>query len=320
MRDEPPLIGIVMPTHGANPFLEEAVRSVIAQTHEAWHLVIVCDGASPETARLAAGFAARDARIRVVQQSCAGVGKARNRGLGNLPPNVSFIALLDHDDRWLPSTLAMLLAPLAASSTVIVGAHGLARYIDEEGQFIRPGELEADMRRRRGIEQGKLVDWPISRPTMFANLVLGDCIPVGTALVRRAAFDRVGRFDERAVPSDDYDMWLRLTRLGDFALVDDVVMEYRQHAAPTWVRPKALGRGLPYVQRKMITSAENSPEQAQLAREGYRALQALMARMDLETSFSLVRHGNLRAGFRSLLRSGKRTSTAILGAPGPWHT
>jgi len=319
MPDETCVIGIVMPTHGANPYLDEAARSVIAQTHEAWRLVIVCDGSAPETARLADAFAARDSRIRVVHQKWAGVGRARNRGLDHLPPEVSFISLLDHDDRWLPTTLATLLGALATSSADFAGAHGLARYIDVNGQLIRAGELEGRLRQRQGIERGKPVPWPLSRPTTFANLVLGDCIPVGTALVRRTAFDSVGRFDERAVPSDDYDMWLRLTRVGAFAFVDDVVMEYRQHPKPTWVRPRGIGRGLPYLQRKTIRSAENSPQQAQVAREGYRALLRLMARYELEASISLVHKGQLRSGFRALLRSGKRASSSILGIPGPWH-
>lgn len=316
---EASLIGIVIPTHGANPFLTETIGSVIAQTHHAWRLVVVCDGVTDETARVAEAFAAGDARMAVIRQPRAGVAAARNRGVAALPGDVRFVALLDHDDRWLPEALATLHDALASSSREDAGVHASARYIDEAGRSIRENELETDLRRRPGIEGGRVVEWPPSRPTTFANLVFGDCIPVGTALVRRDALDRAGPFDERAVPSDDYDMWLRLTRIGPFRFVDRVVLEYRQLAAPTWDRPKGAGRGLPYVQRKAITSPENTARQAALARDGYRALQSLMARMDLETAASFVSKGQLGAGLRAALRSVRRAAGYVLGVPGPWH-
>jgi glycosyltransferase involved in cell wall biosynthesis len=314
------IVAVIMPTHGRNPHFHAAVESVIAQTYDRWRLTIVCDGAAPETASEADAYARRDARIRVVRQARAGVAAARNRGLEDLALAVDFVALLDHDDRWLPGTLGVLTGALRAAPDRFVGAHGIARYIDAAGAPFRPGELESDLRRRRGVQDGRLTDWPCDRPTTFANLVFTCCIPVGTALIRRSALAAVGRFDERAVPADDYDMWSRLARLGDFAFVNQVVMEYRRSGQPTWTRPRGIGRGSAYVRRKMIASRDNTPEQAEQAKDGYRFCAAFTMRHAAAEAIRLGVQRDFWAASRQLARAASHLGAYVRGGPGPWHS
>jgi glycosyltransferase involved in cell wall biosynthesis len=311
-------VGVIMPTHGLNRYLAPAVESVVGQSLSDWALVIVCDGAAEETVRLAESFAARDDRIRVVRQARAGVAAARNRGLEELAASVEFVALIDHDDRWLQGTLCTLTRVLE-NRRHWVGAHGIARFIDEEGTPIRIGELEADLRRRRGVDRGRLVEWPLDKPTTFANLALTCKIPVGGVVVRRSALDRVGRFDERAVPADDLDMWLRLSRLGDFAFVDEVVLEYRQHPTPTWARPTGIGRGTPYVRRKALICPDNTPEQNLLARQGYRFCERLVIGQALSDAAKLAKRRHFGATLRRLARALLHVGGYARGSPGPWH-
>ena len=315
MTRVPATVGIVVPTHGHNPFLRDTLDSVVAQAFGDWALVIVGDGVADTTAVVAAESAAREPRIRFVRQERQGVAMARNRGLAELGDGVELVAFLDHDDRWLPGTLSVLLAALARAEGA-VGAHGLGRFIDEAGQLVRRGELERHLRDRQGVEGGRQVAWPRGRPTSFANLVICTCIPVGTAVIRRAAIDRVGPFDARAVPADDYDMWLRLSRLGDFAFVDQVVMEYRQHPAPTWIRPRGRTIGLPYVRRKLVASAENTPAQAEMARQGYRLCERAIVEGALTETVRLARARRLRAGARQLVRAVLHTGAYLRAARG----
>jgi glycosyltransferase involved in cell wall biosynthesis len=312
-------VGVIMPTHGLNRHLAVAVESVMQQSLEDWMLHIVCDGAADETAELAERFASRDPRIRTVRQAGAGVAAARNRGLAMLDPTRDVVAFLDHDDRWFPQTLATLTRTLESSPGECVGAHGLARFIDEGGTPVRVGELETDLRRRRGVHRGRLTESPIDAATTFANLVFSCCIPVGTLVVRRAALDRVGRFDERAVPADDYDMWLRLSRLGPFAFADELVMEYRRHRRPTWVRPRGVGRGSPYVRRKTIASADNTPEQARLAKQGYRLCAEFSLRHAVSEAFRLAGGMHFWAATRQLALAVVQLGACAGVTPGPWH-
>ena len=314
-----PTVGVIMPTHGRGAYLRDAVESVLAQTFERWQLTIVCDGATEEAVREAEAFAAGDARIRVVRQARAGVAAARNRGLDALSPAVDCVALLDHDDRWLPVALATLTRALESAPERFVGAHGIARTIDRDGGPLLPGVLEGQLRRRQGVLGGRLAEWPPGRPTTFANLVFTCCIPVGSALIRRSALERVGRFDERAVPADDYDMWTRLARLGEFAFVDEVVLEYRRHGQPTWVRPRGIGRGSSYVRRKIVASRDNTPEQAEQARRGYRLCAALTVRHAASEAIRLGFRSDLRAAARHLVTAALHLGAYVRGGPGPWH-
>jgi glycosyltransferase involved in cell wall biosynthesis len=312
-------VGIVMPTHGHNRHLGEAMASVIGQVMKDWRLVLVCDGADAKTEAQAGRLAAADPRIQVVRQPRGGVASARNRGLRELGAEVDLIAFMDHDDRWLPDTLAVLVRAFAARRAERVGVYGNARFIDEGGAPVRPGELEAILRRRCGVKDGRLVDWPPELPTGFANLAYSNCIPVGTALVVRDEIEAIGGFDPRATPADDYDLWLRLARRAPFDFVDQVVLEYRQHPAPTWRRPRGMGRGAPYVRRRAIVSQENSPAQAAEARTGFRICErdiVVHALAELKTS---VAAGRPLPVARQLARAVLHAGGYLLGRPGPWH-
>jgi GT2 family glycosyltransferase len=156
------------------------------------------------------------------------------------------------------------------------------------------------------------VEWPRARPTGFANLAFSNCIPVGTILVRRTALDTVGLFDLRAVPADDYDMWLRLSRAGDLAFIDEVLMEYRRGTAPTWQRPRG---GVPYVRRKILTAPENTTAQALLARRAYRLCEGWTVAHSLRELSRLAGERRFLPAARMLARAALHAAAYVRGAP-----
>lgn len=315
----PPRVSIVIPTHGAGGLLGATLESVRSQTLGDWELVIVDDGSVDGTADVAAEAARGDSRIRVVRQPRAGIARARNRGLAESNPGSELVAFLDHDDVWEPGALAHLAAALDAQPG-LVAAHGLARFIDAEGRPVRPGVLEAHGRERLGLERGRLVPWPPDRPTSLANLVYSDCVvSVGSLLARRTALRVAGPFDARAVPADDYDLWLRLARLGDFAFVDEVVLGYRLHAGMTSSRATAQrGRGAAYVRRKLALAPENTPAQRRLARVGYRACQRAIVAQRLREASALGRCGQWRQAADRASRAARTLLAWAWGHPPPW--
>ncbi len=97
-------VSIILPTHNRAGLLPRAVKSVLAQTHNLWELVVVVDGCTDSTNEALSPFLS-DSRISVVElQQSVGGAEARNLGLeraGN-----EYIAFLDDDDEWLPTKLA----------------------------------------------------------------------------------------------------------------------------------------------------------------------------------------------------------------------
>jgi glycosyltransferase involved in cell wall biosynthesis len=267
-----PETSIIIPTHGGR-FLRAAVASVQAQTVWDWELIIIDDGSRDGTADVARELAASHPRIRVVSQPNSGVARARNRGLAEISKSSRYVAFVDHDDLWVPETLETLRGILIETPSASA-AHGLTLTIDGEARPITFATNESSLPwNRMAVVDGRPQVWPLDVPTRFEVLAYDDCIVgMGSGLIRRTALDQVGGFDWRAEPADDYDMWVRLSRIGDIPFTHTVVMKYRWHEANSWPLYRSQrGRGSGYVRHKLVTSPENTPAQRRLAMTGYRA-------------------------------------------------
>jgi glycosyltransferase involved in cell wall biosynthesis len=281
---------IIIPAYNAQTYLPATLDSVLRQTCADWELVIVDDGSQDETPRLVQEYAARDRRIRGIRQANGNVAAARNRGFAESEPSSECIVFLDHDDVLEPDALQTLATALRANPEA-VAAHGLARYIDSEGRPCRLGEAEAWTRDRLAIENNRLISWPLDRPTNFAvEAVVNRLFTPGQAMIRRRALEQVGPLDSEVVPNDDYDLWLRLTALGDMAFVDRVVLGFRQHAQNTSRHAGRMRRTEYLLRRKLLTSNRLRPEQRCLALLGMRLWNRRLAALGFQwTKDSLAR-------------------------------
>ena len=157
-----PAVSVIMPVWNAAATLGEAADSVLAQSRPDWELLLIDDGSTDGSRELAEGFAARDARARVLGDGVnRGPAAARNRGIR--AARGRWIAFLDADDRWRPEKLAVQIGYMERAGAPFTFA-ALDR-IDEGGR--RLGTIRAPAR----------VD--------YARLLKGNVIPCQTA-----AFDR----------------------------------------------------------------------------------------------------------------------------------
>ena len=92
-----PFFSIIMPAYNSEGFIGQAIESVVKQTFSDWELVVVDDGSTDNTGRIADMYQEQDSRIRVVHQRNSGdAGSARNSALSYT--NGRFVQLLDSDD------------------------------------------------------------------------------------------------------------------------------------------------------------------------------------------------------------------------------
>lgn len=94
-------VSIIVPIYDVEPYLEACLESLVAQTWSDIEVVMVDDGSPDSSAEIAEAFAARDARFRLIRQENAGLGTARNTGIGHATGE--FLAFVDSDDM-LPLT------------------------------------------------------------------------------------------------------------------------------------------------------------------------------------------------------------------------
>src|SRR5271157_3883591 len=64
--DSPPLVSVVTPVHNTAPYLTDCIRSVLAQSYQAWEYIIVNNASTDGSLEIAESFAAVDSRIRIV--------------------------------------------------------------------------------------------------------------------------------------------------------------------------------------------------------------------------------------------------------------
>src|SRR5271168_3299780 len=95
-------ISVVVPTYNRADLLARAVESALAQTIPVREILIVDDGSTDDTERVAAGFAAP---VRYIRQANGGVASARNTGIAAAAGE--WVAFLDSDDEWVPTKLAV---------------------------------------------------------------------------------------------------------------------------------------------------------------------------------------------------------------------
>ena len=95
MKEEP-LISVIVPVYKVEKYLEECVRSIMAQEHRNLEIILIDDGSPDDCPRMCDEFAKEDARIRVIHQENGGVSAARNAGLDAAAGE--WIAFVDSDD------------------------------------------------------------------------------------------------------------------------------------------------------------------------------------------------------------------------------
>lgn len=107
---KPARVSVVVPVHNVAPYLETCLESLVQQSVASLEVVMVDDGSTDESPEIAARFAARDGRFRLLRQENRGQGPARNTGLDQVEGE--FVAFVDGDDAVPRRAYEALLAAL----------------------------------------------------------------------------------------------------------------------------------------------------------------------------------------------------------------
>jgi glycosyltransferase involved in cell wall biosynthesis len=210
-----PHVSVLFPVHNGEPFLRDALDSVVEQTLRDFECIVVDDGSNDGSSRVAEEYAYRDPRFRVL-------ASRRRRGLVaalRAAVEVSrapYLARMDADDVASPTRLAVqadtldrradiaMVGSRARYASVREGSAALARYVEWQNSLIEPHDIRRDL----------FVESPLIHPTV---------------LMRRADLEAVGGYQDRGWP-EDYDLWMRLLLSGREATkVPDVLLLWRDH-------------------------------------------------------------------------------------------
>jgi len=193
-------ISVIVPVYNGARFLCEAVESILYQRYNPLEVIIVDDGSTDDTAKVAASMGED---IRYIYQSNSGPASARNTGLKMARGEI--IGFLDADDLWPDNKLNIQLNRLIEDPALDV-VMGRIQYIK------MPGAPDINIK-FRGPEN------------ILANVHLG------SGLFKKSVFDRVGMFDESLLHWEDHDWFLRARELDvSITILKEITLYYRVHA------------------------------------------------------------------------------------------
>jgi glycosyltransferase involved in cell wall biosynthesis len=206
-----PTFSVIIPVYNAARTLDACVRSVLAQSHTDFDLILIDDGSTDASRAIMLDLAGQDDRIRVVSQCNAGVAATRNLGVSLSAGDL--IAFLDADDLWHPEKLARHLAYHRADPDVGVSYAKIA-FIGDESASQMPRRTTSSIMRGGLTIQDILSENPVCT---MSNLV-----------VTRRCFDAVGPFLADMSFAEDQEWLARAVDHGFIAEgLDEVLVDYR---------------------------------------------------------------------------------------------
>lgn len=208
-----PLVTVIIPTYNRAELVNAAVESALAQSYLRREIIVVDDGSTDDTQARLRTFGGR---IRVIYQRNAGPSAARNAGVE--ASSGEMVAFLDSDDRWLPHKLARQIEVLEAAGKEVeccIANMTLCFNDGRRGTSFVSAEIGSQHSAGIWLNPAEVL---ATRFLMFNQ----------AAVIRRAAFQQLGGFDERLRVLEDYDLALRLAVRGPWAFVSEPLVEWKQ--------------------------------------------------------------------------------------------
>ncbi|WP_373533916.1 glycosyltransferase family 2 protein [Microcoleus sp.] len=209
-----PLVSVIIPAYNAEPFIEETLKSVLAQTYPAIEVLVVDDGSQDRTPEIVEKISKKDSRVQLLKQENAGVAAARNLGIQK--SRGEYIAPIDADDIWYPENIEKQVECMLEGGEQVGVVYSWTVDLDEKGLLtggFRSFRIEGDV---------------------YATLICHNFIGNASAsLIRRSCLEKVGVYDKtlkerNAQGCEDWDLCLRLAEYYQYQVVPEFLIGYRK--------------------------------------------------------------------------------------------
>ena len=217
-----PVISVIMANYNCEAYLAGAIRSVLGQSLQEIEIILVDDGSTDNSVKIARELAKADKRLRVYSgKRLGGPAPVRNFALDKAKGD--WIAIVDSDDLILPDRLErMLTAAVTRKADILIdnlaifqsdGSPGIATMFEGDLKTTPASVMESEYIR--------------------ANALFGTGTKLGYAkpIIRRSALDAHDvRYNEAMRIGEDYDLIVRMLSAGCRLLtIPDAMYFYRKH-------------------------------------------------------------------------------------------
>ncbi len=187
-----PLVSIIIPSYNADQWISETLQSVLAQTWMKKEVIVINDGSTDATLKIAQSFASHN--VKVISQNKKGAAAARNKGLKEAQGD--FIQFLDADDLLDSHKIEAQINLLNKYGSEYVASGSWARFSGavQDAKFNR-ATIWQDM---------SPIDW------LCTSWQSGETMILPAWLVPRIIVDKVGGWNEIISVNDDGEYFCRV--------------------------------------------------------------------------------------------------------------
>lgn len=204
-----PKVSVYIPAYNASKYIERAVDSILSQDVQDLDVCLANDGSKDHTLQLLEDTYRDEPRVRWVDNPNGGIGWASNQAIRM--SNSIYIGQLDSDDCLKPGAVRRLMEYLDDHPEVAC-AYGSCERVDAEGNYVK-----------------NEYSWPVfSREKMMITSIAHHF-----RMFRRQAWERTSYFREDIVNAVDYDIFLKLSEVGEFHHIDEMMYQRRWHGENT---------------------------------------------------------------------------------------
>ncbi len=187
-------VSVVIPTYNRSQLLKRAIESALSQDVDNIEVIVADDGSDDATPEVAKQYG-----VKYIRLSHRGVSHARNAAIK--ASRYPIIAFLDDDDYWLDGYLKTALERLSRD--------------DVCGVFTNYYKVYPNGERQLGYKDGK-----VPARVGLKWILKGSFIDPSMVCIKKQVLLRAGLFDESLSVTEDWDLWLRVLRLCEFAYID----------------------------------------------------------------------------------------------------
>lgn len=234
----PGRVSIVIPAYNCATTVAATIESCLAQTYRDVEIFVVNDGSNDRTAEVLRTFGQK---ITIIDKSNGGVAASRN--VGTVTASGEFVVWMDHDDLMAPDRVRLQVKVLTSDPSIELVSSDFSAFTTVEADFEhshiasyysavrRLGGLDRIYSQARVIEEGTVPGdqaFTVRSGQIYESLLSGNFVHPPTVMVRRSVFDRAGYFDETLTYNSEYDLVVRIARVGCVAYIDAPLLRYRR--------------------------------------------------------------------------------------------
>jgi len=284
-----PLVSIIVPAYNCENTIDETLNALINQKYANYEIIIVDDGSTDNTKTKLSKY---ENQIRVITQENAGVAAARNTGIH--AARGDWVGFCDADDIWSEHKLsAQVNCVLTKPEIEMIFCGWWVWSPDEKGVFEVPEDFNTLV-----CDQYTIDD---ERSGWIYHQLLLDCLCLtSTVLIRKSLIDKVGFFDESLKCGEDYDYWLRISRITKTVKLKSKYVLYRQHQQSITRKPHEIN-----YEYKVL---ENAIQRWGLKNENGQRVDRIkikrrLAKLNFDFAYNHYKSGNYSVAIKSLMRA-----------------